>query len=63
MAACMSSSVLSDATTTSTSSATTTLIAGSPLLDIVLCSSLSAATKYCGGVDFVATLGLNRKNR
>ncbi|CAN5954703.1 unnamed protein product [Sphagnum jensenii] len=51
--ACMSASLSSDAMTTTASSTTTTLTAGSPLLDIVLCSSLSAATEDRGRVDFV----------
>jgi hypothetical protein len=47
----MSPSLSSDAMTITTSLATTTLTARSPLLDIVLCSSLSAAAEDCGGVD------------
>ncbi|CAM6073770.1 unnamed protein product [Sphagnum tenellum] len=51
--ACMSPSLSSDAMTTAESSTTTTLTAGSPLLNIVLCSSLSAAAEDRGGVDSV----------
>jgi len=47
-AACMLSLLSSDATTTVTSSPTTMLTAGSPLLDIVLCSSLSATAEDRG---------------
>ncbi|CAK9855042.1 unnamed protein product [Sphagnum jensenii] len=39
--------------TTAASSTTTTLTAGSPLLDIVLCSSLSATAEDRGKVDSV----------
>ncbi len=61
--ACMSPSLLSDATTTIVSPAMTTLTARSPLLDIVLCSSLNAAAKDRGGVDFMTDSSLSRKNK
>jgi hypothetical protein len=59
----MSPSLLSDATTTIVSPAMTTLTARSPLLDIVLCSSLNAAAKDRGGVDFMTDSSLSRKNK
>ncbi len=52
-AACMLPSLSSDTMTTATSSGTTMLTTRSPLLDIVICSSLSAVAKDRGGVDFV----------
>jgi hypothetical protein len=49
----MSPSLSSDAMTTAASSTTMTFTAGSPVLDIVFCSSFSAATEDHGGVDSV----------
>jgi hypothetical protein len=54
----MSPSLSSDATTIAASLATTTLTIGSPLLDIVLFSSLSTAAEDRGGVDSMADSSL-----